>query len=90
MYTFSLMQKSTPCIDRSCLSQDPDLKRCFGVDGKINECNWSYLETLRTIRAPHEALACLQDLLVLFRNPKWQSIWLMLDVKVLHSLVFLR
>ncbi|GKT90757.1 glycerophosphoryl diester phosphodiesterase [Colletotrichum tofieldiae] len=34
------------------LSHDGNLKRCFGVDKKINECDWAYLETLRTVREP--------------------------------------
>ena len=68
--------------------QDPDLKRCFGVDKKIKDCDWSFLKTLRTSLMPHEPLACLRDLLEIFRRPKWRSIWLLLDVKVLHSVMF--
>ena len=67
--------------------QDPDLKRCFGVDRKIEDCTWSFLKTLRTSRTPHEPLACLRDLLELLRKPEWQSIWLLLDVKVLQSVI---
>ena len=66
-------------------TQDPDLKRCFGVDKKIKDYDWDSLQTLRTTRTPHEPLARLQDLLELFQKPKWQSIWLMLDIKVFQS-----
>ena len=62
--------------------QDPDLKRCFGVDRRIKDLDWSFLKTLRTVKEPHEPLASLRDLLLQFRRPEWQSIWLLLDVKV--------
>lgn len=70
-------------------SQDPDWKRCFGVDKKINDCDWSFLQSLRTTSIPHESLACLRDLLGFFRTPKWQNLWLMLDIKVCYIYLLL-
>ncbi|KAI9664500.1 MAG: hypothetical protein M1821_005946 [Bathelium mastoideum] len=64
------------------LSHDADLKRCFGVDLKIKDCEWSFLKTLRTTRVPNEPLPCLQDLLELFKKPHWENIWLTLDIKI--------
>lgn len=66
--------------------QDDDLKRCFGVDRKIKDCDWDFLKTLRTTRVPNEPLACLYDLLKCFRRPEWKSAWLMLDIKVFNSI----
>lgn len=60
------------------------MKRCFGKEVNIKDCDWSYLATLRTVRPPHEPLARRQDLLELFSDPKWQDIWLVLDIKVLR------
>ena len=69
--------------------QDADLKRCFGLDKQIKDCDWSCLETLRTTKAPHEPLACLRDLLERFLRPEWKDVWLMLDIKV-SSILLLR
>ncbi|KAI9714786.1 MAG: hypothetical protein M1820_000075 [Bogoriella megaspora] len=63
------------------LSHDADLKRCFGVDRKVKDCEWAFLKTLRTTRAPNEPMCCLQDLLKLLQKPKWMSIWMELDIK---------
>ena len=64
------------------LLQDADLKRCFGVDKNIKDCDWVFLETLRTSQTPYEPLARLVDLLKLFSRSEWQGIWLLLDIKV--------
>ncbi|KAF2234993.1 PLC-like phosphodiesterase [Viridothelium virens] len=64
------------------LSHDPDLKRCFAIDKKIRDCDWDFIKTLRTTRVPNEPLPCLQDLLELFKKPRWKGVWLMLDIKI--------
>lgn len=64
------------------IREDPDLKRTLGVDKQIKQCDWEYLKGLKTRREPHEPLARLEDLLKLFRDPGWEHIWLLLDIKV--------
>ncbi|KAJ5542716.1 Glycerophosphoryl diester phosphodiesterase [Penicillium sp. DV-2018c] len=51
------------------LSHDPSLLRCFGVKTKVKDCDWEYLKTLRTLKAPHEPM------------PR-EHIWVLLDIKV--------
>ncbi|KAJ5245819.1 hypothetical protein N7468_000802 [Penicillium chermesinum] len=51
------------------LSHDPTLKRCYGIDKKVAECDWDYLKTLRTINAPHEPMPRLLDVLRLANDP---------------------
>ncbi|KAK1569521.1 glycerophosphoryl diester phosphodiesterase [Colletotrichum navitas] len=65
------------------LSHDGNLKRCFGVDKKINECDWAYLETLRTVMAPGETMPRLEDLLVLLaeKGAGREGAWVLLDIK---------
>ncbi|WDK20437.1 glycerophosphoryl diester phosphodiesterase [Colletotrichum graminicola] len=65
------------------LSHDGNLKRCFGVDKKINECDWAYLETLRTVMAPGETMPRLEDLLVLLaeKGAGRDGVWVLLDIK---------
>jgi phosphatidylglycerol phospholipase C len=67
------------------LKQDGTLKRCFGVDKKINECDWKYVRTLRTLREPPEPMPRLIDLLEYLAQPGLEKIWLLLDVKVLST-----
>ncbi|KAL7942201.1 PLC-like phosphodiesterase [Trichoderma barbatum] len=65
------------------LSHDPSLKRCFGVDLLIKDCNWSYLSSLRTLKEPHEPLPRLVDLLeYLVSGPETDKIWVLLDIKI--------
>jgi phosphatidylglycerol phospholipase C len=64
------------------LSHDPTLKRCFGVEKKIADCDWKELSEARTLREPHEPLPRLEDLLVYLSEPKAASIWVLLDIKV--------
>lgn len=64
------------------LSHDADLKRCFGKEEKIINCDWQYLKTLRTTRAPHEPMPCLQELLEYLATPGLENIWLLLDIKI--------
>ncbi|KZL80305.1 glycerophosphoryl diester phosphodiesterase [Colletotrichum incanum] len=65
------------------LSHDGNLKRCFGVDKKINECDWAYLETLRTVREPGEKMPRLEDLLVFLaeEGAGREGVWVLLDIK---------
>ncbi|KAM7216287.1 glycerophosphoryl diester phosphodiesterase [Rhypophila decipiens] len=60
------------------LSHDATLKRCFGVDEKVSECDSSYLGSLRTIRQPPQPMPQLSELLHYLENEK---VWLLLDIK---------
>ena len=62
--------------------QDGDLKRCFGQKEKIIDCDWDYLSTLRTLKAPHEPMPRLRDLLAYVAQPGLEHIWLLLDIKL--------
>ncbi|KAI9748267.1 MAG: hypothetical protein M4579_007270 [Chaenotheca gracillima] len=64
------------------LSHDPDLKRCFGKDAKIIDCNWEEISPLRTLRAPHEPMPRFADLLSYLTLPAAENIWVLLDIKV--------
>ncbi|KAK7427103.1 hypothetical protein QQZ08_006372 [Neonectria magnoliae] len=64
------------------LSHDPTLKRCYGVDKKIADCDWEYLKTLRTVRQPSEAMPRLKDLLEWLAMPRLEKIWVVLDIKI--------
>lgn len=71
-------------LKEACLysSKDANLKRCFGREEKIIDCDWSFLETLRTTREPHVAMPRLKDLLEYLATPGLEDIWLLLDIKV--------
>lgn len=62
--------------------QDATLKRCFGEDRKIVECDWDYLSTKRTIKTPHESMPRLKDLLEYVASSGLENIWILLDIKV--------
>ncbi|KAM3066800.1 hypothetical protein ACMFMG_011869 [Clarireedia jacksonii] len=64
------------------ISHDPTLKRCFGKEDKIIDCDWSYLSTLRTLQPPHEAMPRLRDLLEYLTTPGLENIWILLDIKL--------
>ncbi|KAF5875180.1 putative glycerophosphoryl diester phosphodiesterase protein [Botrytis fragariae] len=64
------------------ISHDPSLKRCFGKDAKIIDCDWSYISTLRTVQAPHEPMPRLTDLLEYLTKPGLEDIWILLDIKL--------
>lgn len=66
------------------LSHDGNLKRCFGVDKKINECDWDYLETLETVREPRQKMPRLEDLLGFLSEGEEgrEAVWVLLDIKV--------
>ncbi|KAH8694865.1 PLC-like phosphodiesterase [Talaromyces proteolyticus] len=63
------------------ISHDPSLKRCFGVDKLIIDCDWEYLSTLRTTKQPHEKLPRLSDLLDFLNSPCAEHAWVLLDIK---------
>lgn len=58
------------------------MNRCFGVDKLVSECDWSYLQTLRTVQDPPEPMASLGDLLEFLAESGQEEMWLILDVKV--------
>lgn len=64
------------------LSHDATLKRCFGFDAKVRDCDWSYLSTLRTLQEPAESLPRLKDLLEYLNEGALEHVWIMLDIKV--------
>ncbi|MCJ1254660.1 hypothetical protein MMC24_002475 [Lignoscripta atroalba] len=64
------------------ISHDATLKRCYGKDDKIIDCSWDYLSTLRTLKAPHEPMPRLKDILEYLASPGLEEIWLLLDIKV--------
>ena len=61
------------------------MKRCFGVDRRVVDCDWQYLSSLRTLAEPHEPMARLIDLLTYLAAPGQEHIWLLLDIKVGQS-----
>lgn len=63
------------------LSHDRSLKRCFGIDKKIADCEWSELSRIRTLQPPHEPMPRLVDLLLYLAQPDLQHIWVLLDIK---------
>ncbi|KAL8650395.1 MAG: hypothetical protein Q9210_003849 [Variospora velana] len=62
--------------------QDATLKRCFGKTDKIIDRDWAYISEQRTIRAPHEPMPRLDNLLEYLASPGQENIWLLLDLKV--------
>lgn len=64
------------------LTQDATLKRCFGKEDRIVNCDWEFLSTVRTLRAPHERMPRLRDVLEYLATPGLEDIWLLLDIKV--------
>lgn len=63
--------------------QDPSLKRCFGKDWNVADCNWDDIATLRSVKEPHQPVPRLKDLLEYLATPGLEDIWVLLDVKVL-------
>lgn len=64
------------------LSHDATLKRCFGLQDKIINCEWKFLETLYTLKEPKEKMPRLKDLLEYLASPGLEHIWLLLDIKL--------
>ena len=69
------------------VSHDPSLRRCFGVNKKVEECDWEYLASLRTKPHQHpvEKMPRLVDVLDLLDKEGLEHVWGLLDVKVLAS-----
>ncbi|KAI6369301.1 hypothetical protein MCOR25_004482 [Pyricularia grisea] len=63
------------------LSHDGTLKRCFGEDRKLEDCEWSYVSTLRTMKSPPSPMPRLADLLHYLTQPGMEDKWLLLDIK---------
>jgi phosphatidylglycerol phospholipase C len=61
--------------------KDANLLRCFGEKDRIIDCDWSYLKTLKTLKAPHESMPRLKDLLEYLATPGLENIWVLLDIK---------
>ncbi|TAQ84686.1 hypothetical protein B7494_g6991 [Chlorociboria aeruginascens] len=64
------------------LSHDATLKRCFGKEDKIADCEWSYLSTLLTLKEPRQSMPRFRDLLEYLATPGLEDIWVLLDIKV--------
>ncbi len=62
--------------------KDATLKRCFGEDAKLADCDWNYLSTLKTLKEPKQSMPRLIDLLEYMGQPEAQHLWLLLDIKV--------
>ncbi|CAK7224339.1 hypothetical protein SBRCBS47491_005515 [Sporothrix bragantina] len=63
------------------LSHDATLKRCFGRAEKIADCEWSFIEPLRTTKDPNVPMARLTDLLAFLSEPGRENVWVLLDIK---------
>lgn len=46
------------------------------------DCNWEYLQTLRTLKSP-QPMPRLKDLLEYLASPGLEDIWVLLDIKLL-------
>ncbi|KAH7092204.1 PLC-like phosphodiesterase [Paraphoma chrysanthemicola] len=64
------------------LSHDKDLKRCFGREEKLIDCDYEFVSKLRTLKEPHEAMPRLVDLLEYLAQPGLEEIWILLDIKL--------
>lgn len=64
------------------LSHDPTMLRCYGQNLKIVDHDWSELSSLQTIKAPHEPMPRLLDLLIYLARPEVSHLWVMLDIKL--------
>jgi len=64
------------------LSHDATLKRCFGTEKKIIECNWDFLSQQQTLEEPHASMPRLTDLLEYLAHPGLENVWLLLDIKI--------
>ncbi|PGG97784.1 hypothetical protein AJ79_09082 [Helicocarpus griseus UAMH5409] len=64
------------------ISHDATLQRCYGVSKRIIDCDWAYLSSLRTTRAPFEPMPRLIDLLQYISAPDRTHVWLLLDIKL--------
>ncbi|KAK7722147.1 hypothetical protein SLS64_000680 [Diaporthe eres] len=62
--------------------KDKDLKRCYGVDKAVRDCDWEYLSTLETLKEPRQHMCRLYDVLEFLAEPGNESIWMLLDIKI--------
>lgn len=67
---------------RLTIEQDANLKRCFGKPEKIIDCDWEYIQSLRTITKPHVPMPRLKELLEYLATPGLEDLWVLLDIKV--------
>lgn len=70
---------SCACTDNA--TQDATLKRCFGIDKRLLDCDWDFVKTVRSIAPPHEPIARLEELLE-YLAAEAQQTWVLLDIKV--------
>lgn len=64
------------------IAHDKDLKRCYGVDKAVRDCDWEYLSTLETLKEPRQHMCRLSDVLEFLAEPGNESIWMLLDIKI--------
>lgn len=64
------------------LSHDSNLKRCFGREEKIIDCDWQFLSSLRTLKKPSSSMPQLRDLLEYIAQPEHKNVWILLDIKL--------
>ena len=64
------------------IKQDANLKRCFGKPEKLIDCDWEYIQSLRTIAKPHVHMPRLKELLEYLATPGMEDLWVLLDIKV--------
>jgi len=62
------------------LSHDGDLKRCFGRDERIVDCEWEFLKDLETLKEPTQTMPSLRQLLEYLAES--ENAWLLLDIKL--------
>lgn len=52
------------------------------MDKKIKDCDWEYLQGLKTVKEPRQGMPRLRDLLVWLNDAEREDIWVLLDIKV--------
>jgi tubulin gamma len=62
--------------------KDANLKRCFGRDEAIIDCDWKFVSTLTTLKEPHERMPRLADLLTYLAEHGNEDVWVLLDIKL--------
>lgn len=58
------------------------LQRFFGLDKRIEDCEWSEIKDLRTTVEPSETIPTFEQVLRFMTEPGVEHVWLMLDIKV--------
>ena len=64
------------------LCHDETLQRCYGNKARVRDLDWAEISKLRTLRAPHQPMPRLIDLLEYLNQPGLERMQLMLDIKV--------